>query len=474
MARRPVPADLEDALAQNPAARERFWSLPPEQVDSWVAYVQRARFPGARRRRVAEAVRRLGGAPAPVVAETREAAPAAAVPLPRDDAWTWIAGIAMLAALAAFLLWLTVFRDKQHHDSAPAAVVVTAKSTVPKVVGIKLEAAQFQLKQEKLQVKVVRRTGTKPKGIVLAQAPQANKSVVQGSVVSLVVSKGLPGVRVPKLVGLAAADALQQLQKRGLSATLTQQPAKGATPGSVIQQTPVAGKRAQKGTPVKLVVAKGAAAVAVPDVRGHSQADATHDLQSRGLQVHAVDVASTQPAGTVVAQNPAPQTKVQQGATVRINVAATAPKQTTTTAATPTTTHATTTTPTQQSPSGNDYRGMRLQTAVQKIAQGRQQVVVQYVTSTQPAGVVVANSNAGNKVKLQVSAGAQPQPATDVPDTTGEDQATAQSDLTGAGFKVLTVQWPVSDPSSDGVVVAQTPMSAPPGSTIVVYIGASQ
>jgi beta-lactam-binding protein with PASTA domain len=117
---------------------------------------------------------------------------------------------------------------------------------------------------------------------------------------------------------------------------------------------------------------------------------------------------------------------------------------------------------------------MRLSAAVQKIAQGRQQVVVQYVSSSQPAGVVVANSNAGNKVQLQVSAGTKPKPQTEIPDTTGEDAQSAQDDLTKAGFSVLTVQWPVSDASSDGTVVYQTPTGqAPKGSTIVVYVGSA-
>jgi hypothetical protein len=157
---------------------------------------------------------------------------------------------------------------------------------------------------------------------------------------------------------------------------------------------------------------------------------------------------------------------------VRLNVARRAPAATTTTTAA-TTTSATTAAPTTtQSSTGNDYRGMRLQAAVQKIAQGRQQVVVQYVTSTQPAGVVVANSDAGNRVKLQVSAGSHPKPATSVPDTTGEDAATAQSDLTGAGFSVISVDWPVSDAASDGVVVYATPSGqAPAGSTVVIYVG---
>jgi beta-lactam-binding protein with PASTA domain len=59
-----------------------------------------------------------------------------------------------------------------------------------------------------------------------------------------------------------------------------------------------------------------------------------------------------------------------------------------------------------------------------------------------------------------------------VPDERGQDAATAQSDLESAGFSVLTVDWPVSDQSSDGVVVYQTPSGrAPKGATIVLYIG---
>ena len=140
MARRPVPADLEDALAADLTARERFWALPPEQLDRWVAYVERARFPGQRRRRVAETVRRLGGGAAPATRVRR----GGAVALPREDWALWLVGLALLAAIAAFLVWWTVYRD---NGSGPqsAAVVVTAKSAVPKLTGIKLQAAEFQL-----------------------------------------------------------------------------------------------------------------------------------------------------------------------------------------------------------------------------------------------------------------------------------------------------------------------------------------
>jgi len=422
MARRPVPTDLEDALAANPAARERFWALPPEQLDGWVAWVQRARFPGQRRRRIQETVRRLGGAPA---ATTTETAGAAAVPLPRDDVWTWVIGLALLLGLAAFLLWLTVYRH--HHHNSPTAVVVTAKSTVPKVTGIKLEAAEFQLKEAKLGSKIVRRDAAKPRGLVLGQNPRADKEVVQGTIVTLAVSNGPNGAKVPKLTGLAAADAVQKLQALGLTAQL-HQVAAGGSPGTVVAQSVRAGKRQKRGTVVVLQVVKGTA----------------------------------KQATTTTAKTTTAKTTTQAVTTTT--------QKTTTAARTTTTAPTTTTTPS----TGNDYRGMRLQDAVNKIAQGRQQVVVQYVSSTQPAGVVVGNSKQGNKELLQVSTGPKPKPATSIPDTTGEDESTTESDLQSAGFSVVSVDWPVSDPSSDGTVVYQTPMGqAPKGSSVVIYIGRS-
>ena len=151
-----------------------------------------------------------------------------------------------------------------------------------------------------------------------------------------------------------------------------------------------------------------------------------------------------------------------------------APKPTTTTVAT-TTVATTTTTKTATAPTtGNDYTGMRLRDAVKKIADGRQQVVVRYVTSSTPAGVVISNAKAGTRVRLQVSLGTHPKPAAAVPDTTNEDVATAQQDLTTAGFTVIQVSWPVSDAAMDGVVVYQTPVGqVAQGAAIVIYVGSA-
>src|SRR5579862_385043 len=449
MARR-IPADLEDALASNRAARDRFWAMPAEQKDAWVGWVDRARMPGARRRRVAEAVNRLSG---PSV--RRESG---VVAVPREQALVWVLGVALLVVIAAFLVWLTLYRH--HHDSSAAAVAVSSKSSVPKVVGIRVQSAQFQLRQAKLGSKVEHKAAKKPKGIVVGQAPKHGASVPQGTVVTLLVSNGPAGVAMPDFTGLAAADALKALQARGLSATL-KQVASTQPPGTVVAQSPEAGKRAQHGTQVVLQVAKGKTSVSVPSVTGQTAQEASTALQHAGLRSTVVTVPSTQTKGTVVAQHPTPGTDVAQGSSVRLNVSEGAAPTTTSSATTP--------------QAGNDYRGMRLSQAVQNITQGRRQVIVEYVASSMPAGVVVGSATAGSRLRLQVSAGSQPSASVDVPDVTGEDAATAAGDLRSAGFSVVQMQWPVSDSSQDGTVVDETPaggQQAPGGVAIVIYVAA--
>jgi beta-lactam-binding protein with PASTA domain len=468
---RPLPADLEDALAASPAARERFWSLPAERKDAWVRWVERARLPRARRRRIGEAVRRLAGTGGAVVRDNVASENVAAVPAPRSAAGAWLAGLALLAALAAFLVWFTVYR--QNDPKARSTVVVTAKATVPKVVGIRYQSAVFQLKEAKLATRLVRRAAAKPRGIVVGQGPKAGATAPQGTPVTLVVSNGPPGVKMPDVVGLAASDAVKALQARKLAPAL-EQVASQQAPGTVVSQEPKAGARAKPGTKVVLRVAKGQVAVATPDVAGEQSSQAVSALRQAGFAARVVRVPSSQPTGTVVAQRPAAGQKAAKGSTVRLNVSS-GPATSGTTASTPTTTQAQTTqaqTTTAAGGGGNDYTGVRLQTAVQRIAQGRQRVIVQYVTSSKPVGVVVSSSIAGSRERLQVSAGPSPKPATSVPDVTGEDSTTAEQDLQAAGFTAIEVQWPVSDTSQDGAVVYETPSGqAPRGSAIVVYVG---
>src|SRR5690348_14454687 len=158
MTRTAVPPDLDDALDTVPGARERFDSLPPERSASLVGWIEEAQLPQTRRRRVAETVRRLV---VPAAAETTVVtAP------PRSHGLVWLIIGALLAALVALFLWLAYGRE-QTPAPAKRVVVVTAKTTVPRVVGIKVQAARFQLREAKLGAIAVSRVSKQPVGIVL-------------------------------------------------------------------------------------------------------------------------------------------------------------------------------------------------------------------------------------------------------------------------------------------------------------------
>src|SRR5262249_38385444 len=88
----------------------------------------------------------------------------------------------------------------------------------------------------------------------------------------------------------------------------------------VFDQNPDAGTRVAKHSEVLISVSLGKPKVRVPDVRNRSVDDAVSALADAGLHANRVYIHSDQPVGTVTAQDPAPNQRVDKGTTVRINV----------------------------------------------------------------------------------------------------------------------------------------------------------
>ena len=132
------------------------------------------------------------------------------------------------------------------------------------------------------------------------------------------IDSGAPKVTVPDLKGLKADVAVQKLDAVGLDSRQTQvtstEPA-----GTIVDQAPAAGQKLAKGSVVTLSVSK-AAPVAVPNVGGQTQANATSALQNAGFKVTVASVPGS-PKGQVTAQNPAAGTNAAKVSTVRMNVA---------------------------------------------------------------------------------------------------------------------------------------------------------
>ena len=229
----------------------------------------------------------------------------------------------------------------------PGAVVTMIVSAgrsgveVPDVVGLRTAAAVTKLRAAGFKSKATEVFSTKPSGTVVAQNPAAGDRAEKGSQVQLGVSKGQKRAQVPDVVGQPSADAQAALKTAGFAYTIVVVPSDQAR-GTVVSQAPAGGTTAPQGSKVRLNVASGTggggggtgttattspgttttapASVAVPRVVGLNQTVAQRRLQAVGLASNVVYVASTQPAGRVVAQRPAPGTKVKRGSRVRLNV----------------------------------------------------------------------------------------------------------------------------------------------------------
>jgi serine/threonine-protein kinase len=289
--------------------------------------------------------------------------------------------------------------------SMSAANVIAA----PNVVGETAAAATAELRAQGLAVRTSSAASSKPRGTVLSQSPAAGAKVAKGSTVVIRVSRGM--VSVPDVVGQTRATAVSAIRAAGLVPQAFTVPS--AQPkGTVVSQSPKAGKRVPGGSKLRLNISSGQttggvpppppppppppgtkpATVTVPDVTGRAQEAAQRQLNSAGLKAGVVYVPSDQPEGTVVSQSP------EAGTTQK--------------------------------------RGTRIQ--------------------------------------LNVSLGPSPGEQRAVPDVLGEDPAAAKAKLESAGFKVQTLPQGVTDANQIGTVVDEQPAGgrrAPVGSTVTIYVG---
>lgn len=149
--------------------------------------------------------------------------------------------------------------------------------------------------------------------------PAALESVARGSEVILYISDGM--VELPELRTKSSTDAQSELIKLGLVADVQEVETDQADPNTVYDMDPKPGTVVAQNSTVVIKIAKAPSTVAVPNVVGKSQIEATNMLQSAGLNVNAVAASSaTVPANSVISQDVAAGTQVAKGTTVTITV----------------------------------------------------------------------------------------------------------------------------------------------------------
>ncbi|MFL6071064.1 MAG: Stk1 family PASTA domain-containing Ser/Thr kinase [Actinomycetes bacterium] len=193
---------------------------------------------------------------------------------------------------------------------------------VPGVVGKELSDAKRAIKDHFKVGEVSREYSDSVRdGVVISTQPNKGTSVSPDTRIDLVVSKGLPPVDVPNLLGTSEGDAKSALADANLKYQKTdeQQSMKYAA-GEIMSQSPSAGSSVQQGSTVSVVVSTGPPLVEVPDVVDMPLEEAIAKLQAAGLKADPYDLVGISPLNRVVKQDPDAGTMAPRGSVVRIAV----------------------------------------------------------------------------------------------------------------------------------------------------------
>jgi beta-lactam-binding protein with PASTA domain len=127
---------------------------------------------------------------------------------------------------------------------------------------------------------------------------------------------------VPDVVGLSSKDAQSRLERAGFRAT-THEVDSSKAHGTVVAQSPAAGKQASEGSTVSLDVSSGRPAGArVPGVVGQTSSAGRAALRNAGfsVSVSTQEVGNPHKVGKILSQSPDGGAKAKRGATVQIVV----------------------------------------------------------------------------------------------------------------------------------------------------------
>jgi eukaryotic-like serine/threonine-protein kinase len=244
-----------------------------------------------------------GDAPVPAVAPVTE--PEAR----RRRRWPWFTIGLLTLALLGFLVFLAV-----------SALTETDKREVPRVEGRQLVQARAILEQAGFEVEETRVRSEAPFDQVLDQDPDPREEAEEGSTVVLEVSGGPGTVLVPTVQNLPQAQAIKEIEDRGLRANVDRRPSETVRQGLALRTVPGAGEEVERGERIQLFISSGPEEVSVPDVVGLSADSGEGRISDVGLVPAVREQESEEPEGQIIAQDPAAGTDLERGSTVTITV----------------------------------------------------------------------------------------------------------------------------------------------------------
>lgn len=180
----------------------------------------------------------------------------------------------------------------------------------PNLVGSTVEQAEKLAARTDVTVKVGAEEPCEEqeKGEICSQDPAADALMDKDGTVTVVVSAGAPKVEIPNVLEKSEDGAREVLEGKGFTVNVTTEESE-KTEGTVIDQDPKGGAKAEEGAEITITVAMQTTDP-MPDVRTRQYDAAVAQLNQLGFtNVSRADVDSEKPAGEVIEQTPAGPSK---------------------------------------------------------------------------------------------------------------------------------------------------------------------
>ena len=201
------------------------------------------------------------------------------------------------------------------------------KGVMPKVVGKTLTEAKKELNKAGIDFEVSYQESEEYEAdIVLSSSVEAGETVSADTTVKIVASAGKNGVSVPDVTGKSEAEATAALEKEGFVVNKASGNSDTVAKGNVISQSPEGGAKAPVGSAISITISAGSDnsnKVAMPQLVGLSEMDATVQLTELGLTVGKVEQVNNEDAsytGLVCYQSYSVGTYVELGTAVDLQV----------------------------------------------------------------------------------------------------------------------------------------------------------
>ena len=230
----------------------------------------------------------------------------------------------ILAIILSFVLvfLITVFTVKGIMDATTVKNVY-----IPNLVGKTEEEVKQELEGTKLTYEIASEeyNSEVEAGRVISQDPayKNNFTIKENTVISLVVSKGVEVVTVPKVAGDTYEDAEKKLTDAKLKVERVEETSQKIEEGIVIRQDPAENTSLNAGDTVKVYVSIGTGIkqVSVPSLVNKTEEVASKELTDAGLKVEVVyEEDTTKTNGVVLKQSVDVGKVVDEGTTVVITV----------------------------------------------------------------------------------------------------------------------------------------------------------